>query len=161
MSPASSLFVTLGILLSFSVVSQCQNYKSFMEKHIVQEKASINCNITIKDRNLRNRDECRRRNTFIHDTNGKQVREMCSNIVASEVVVSENIFKLTDCKLQRGSPNPPRCGYSQTSENGVIHITCENHYPVHFVTYKSSFGVSWPPCALTVLVVFLLTELLK
>ncbi|XP_063312565.1 angiogenin [Pelobates fuscus] len=157
MSPFS--FITLGIILSFSVFCQCQNLKSFMEKHIVQDHAKINCNVTIKDRNLKFRNECRRRNTFIHDTNGIQIKELCSNIIGPKEVISDMSFKLTDCKLLKGSPNPPGCEYSQKSENGKVQITCENNSPVHFVTFVLSSGVSWSPCILTILATILLREL--
>uniref|UniRef100_A0A8C5QVZ0 Ribonuclease A-domain domain-containing protein n=1 Tax=Leptobrachium leishanense TaxID=445787 RepID=A0A8C5QVZ0_9ANUR len=154
------IVIILGIILCFSVLSQCQNVKSFMEKHIVQDNAEIICNDTIRNRNLRNRDGCRPRNTFIHDTNGHRIKGLCANIIESTVIISDMSFKLTDCKMQKGTQRPPNCAYKQKGETGKIHITCERNNPVHFVTFDVSFGVSWSPSILFVVALILLRELL-
>ncbi|KAG8455548.1 hypothetical protein GDO86_001664 [Hymenochirus boettgeri] len=160
MSPVLYLLVMLGIILSFPLQSHTQNFNMFMEKHIVPEKGNINCNVTIKERNIRNRNECRPRNTFIHDTNGKIVRDLCSGIVSSTVVSSKEPLALTDCRMLKGSLRPPNCAYNQTEEMGTIYITCENNYPVHFVRFEASFSASYCQCFFNLLAVFLISQLL-
>ncbi|NP_001081925.1 amphinase-4-like S homeolog isoform X1 [Xenopus laevis] len=155
-----SSLLTICIILSFSLPSDTQNINAFMEKHIVKEGAETNCNQTIKDRNIRFKNNCKFRNTFIHDTNGKKVKEMCAGIVKSTFVISKELLPLTDCLLMGRTARPPNCAYNQTRTTGVINITCENNYPVHFAGYKSSFCASYSPCALIVITVFLLSQLL-
>uniref|UniRef100_A0A8C5WJ98 Ribonuclease A-domain domain-containing protein n=1 Tax=Leptobrachium leishanense TaxID=445787 RepID=A0A8C5WJ98_9ANUR len=151
MSPASLL--TLGILICFSATSQCQDLNSFLKKHIVQDNDSIVCDEIIKARNIILNNNCKSKNTFIHDTDGHRVKAMCANITKSTKVASDIPFNLTDCILKSESLPPPNCAYNQKNEKGKIYITCENHYPVHFDKFLlSGFGVSWTPAILMVVI---------
>ncbi|OCU01551.1 amphinase-1 [Xenopus laevis] len=156
----SPFLFTLCIVFIFSLPSDTQNINAFMEKHIVKEGVETNCNQTIKDRNIRFKNNCKFRNTFIHDTNGKKVKEMCAGIVKSTFVISKEPLPLTDCLLMGRTARLPNCGYNQTRTTGIINITCENNYPVHFAGYKSGFCASYSPCALIVITVFLLSQIL-
>eukprot|EP00079_Xenopus_tropicalis_P009919 XP_002934327.1 PREDICTED: amphinase-4-like [Xenopus tropicalis] len=156
----SSFLLTLCIVLSFCLPSNTQNINAFMEKHIVKEGVETNCNQTIKDRNIRFKNNCKFHNTFIHDTNGKKVKEMCSGIVKSTFMISKEPLPLTDCLLMGRTAKPPNCAYNKTITTGFINITCENNYPVHFAGYKLSYCASYSPCALTLIAVFLLSQFL-
>ncbi|CAJ0966653.1 unnamed protein product [Ranitomeya imitator] len=140
-------FIFIAAILASISIIQCQNYKTFVEKHIVEDQAKINCNITIKDRNI-NKDSCRYRNTFIHDTDARKIREMCSRHVASTVVSSDGSLTLTDCKLLK-SPSAMGCSYNQAVVKGVVYVTCERQVPVHFVRFEPGFAAQCAPCIWT------------
>nr|DBA22654.1 TPA: hypothetical protein GDO54_013668 [Pyxicephalus adspersus] len=147
----------LGILGSFSII-ECQNFNTFKEKHIIQDEEKINCNLTISDRKL-NRNACRYHNTFIHDTNARKLRDMCSPYVASTNVASRGSLKLTDCKLQKSSDST-NCAYNQKGLAGIVYVTCENRVPVHFVKFQENSSPSWTVCVWKLALFFLLKELL-
>ncbi|KAG8596473.1 hypothetical protein GDO81_001922 [Engystomops pustulosus] len=149
MTSASCFFLIVAFCASFSFI-QCQNYNKFKDKHIVEDQAQINCNITIKDRQI-NKDSCRFRNTFIHDTNGRKIRELCSPYVRSTLVPSDSALALTDCKLLKSRSSSPSsgCSYNQTEVKGVVYVTCENQLPVHFERFELSFAVHCTPCLWT------------
>ncbi|XP_002934328.2 sialic acid-binding lectin [Xenopus tropicalis] len=165
MVPVSSFLLRLCIVLSFSLPSDTQSFSDFENKHIVGEGAKINCNQTIKERKIwvensqqQNKMFCKSHNTFIHD--GGNVMKLCAGITQSTFVISKEAMPLTDCLLMKDSPEPPNCAYKQIGETGFINITCENHYPVHFAGYTLNYCASYSPCALTLIAVFLLSQLL-
>lgn len=153
MASSSGIFLCVAILASISFI-QCQNYKTFMEKHIVEDQAKINCNSTIKERNL-NKNSCRFHNTFIHDTDAKKIREACSSHETSTVVSSGRTLTLTDCKLLK-SQSATGCSYNQTGVKGVVYVTCERQVPVHFVKFEPSFATQCAPCIWTLSLLILL-----
>lgn len=157
MASSSCFFLFVAILAIISVI-HCQNYKKFVEKHIVEDQAKINCNSTIKKRNL-NKDSCRFHNTFIHDTDARKIREACSSHETSTIVSSGATLTLTDCKLLK-SQTAPGCSYNQTAVKGVVYVTCERQVPVHFVKFEPSLATQCAPCILTLSLLILLRGLL-
>ncbi|XP_018413689.1 PREDICTED: sialic acid-binding lectin-like [Nanorana parkeri] len=147
-----------GIPLSVALPSGSRNYNKFMEKHIVQDEENINCNLTISNRKLSS-NNCRYHNTFIHDTNAKKIRAMCSPYTSPQVVSSSGSLRLTDCKLVK-SPSATHCAYHQKGIRGIVYVTCENHVPVHFVRFHESSSPSWFPCIWNLVLLILLKELL-
>uniref|UniRef100_A0A8C5QRX7 Ribonuclease A-domain domain-containing protein n=1 Tax=Leptobrachium leishanense TaxID=445787 RepID=A0A8C5QRX7_9ANUR len=125
--------ITLVMLLQITVLSQCQNLNSFLEKHVVSENADITVTDIIRNRNIRSGNNCKKKNTFIHDTNGLRVKELCSKLAEKKDVKSEFCLPLTHGILQNNSAKPPDCIYVQKVIFGKIHITCENKEPVHLI----------------------------
>lgn len=149
-------FFLFAIFGSLSII-RCQNYNTFKDKHIVQDQENINCNLTISERKL-NKNSCRFHNTFIHDTDARKMRSMCSSHVSS-TVVSSGSLKLTDCKLLK-SQSAPSCAYNQKGMTGIVYVTCENRVPVHFVKFEESSSPSWSSCIWNLILLILLKELL-
>ncbi|KAG9487242.1 hypothetical protein GDO78_007226 [Eleutherodactylus coqui] len=168
---SSSWFLSIVAIFASIPSIQSQNYRTFLDKHIVEDNAKINCNMTIKDRNL-NRDSCRIRNTFIHDSNAKKILDVCAPYESSTIVPSGRLLTLTDCKLLR-SPSATTCSYSQTGVKGVVYVTCEKQRPVHFVKFekgtepdpeptpKPGFAAQCAPCIWTLSLLVFLRELLQ
>ncbi|XP_063791806.1 sialic acid-binding lectin-like [Pseudophryne corroboree] len=129
MSSVSPFILTLGIVLSLSHLSACQNWPAFQAKHITGS-SNIDC-ITVMNQPLFHvRGRCKSLNTFIHSS-APSVQAICSSVTGNRDVTSSTSFRLTNCF--RASDMKPPCPYNRRPETNVICIRCENRLPVHFV----------------------------
>ncbi|CAM4550160.1 unnamed protein product [Lepidochelys kempii] len=135
--PHPVLLLALVLLAGWLArLGQGASYPQFLRQHVDNPKTRARddrtyCNMMMRRRGMAS--PCKRTNTFVHAP-ARQLQGICGRAgrhAGRNLHNSNNRYRITTCRLARGSTRPP-CNYRGGSSTRRIRVACVRRLPVHY-----------------------------